>query len=97
MTMSCVVPALASLSSWEKVREMRGHIIRVENLFDGHVTNALVDMYAKCGALLLARRLFHQITEKDLISWTVMNLMIVGYGMHGHGGEEINAFQGDER
>ena len=90
VTLACVLPAAASLSSLEKGREMHGRILRAENLLDGHVINALVDMYAKCGALLLARRLFDQITEKDLISWTVM---IAGYGMHGHGGEAINAFK----
>ena len=63
MTMSCVLPAAASLSSLEKGREMHGHVIRAEYLLDGHVTNALVDMYAKCGALLLACRLFDQITD----------------------------------
>ncbi|GAA0186967.1 hypothetical protein LIER_34255 [Lithospermum erythrorhizon] len=40
------------------------------------LTNALIDMYAKCGDLITARMLFDGIDEKDLISW---NVMIGGY------------------
>ncbi|ONK80456.1 uncharacterized protein A4U43_C01F17900 [Asparagus officinalis] len=90
VTMACVLPAVASLSSLDKGREMHAQILRAEDLSDLHVSNALVDMYAKCGALSFARKIFDRIIDKDLISWTVM---IAGYGMHGHGREAINAFK----
>lgn len=90
VTMASVLPASASLSSLEKGREMHGHILRAGYSLDGHVGNALVDMYAKCGALSIARLLFDRIPRKDLISWTVM---ITGYGMHGRGGDAIGVFK----
>ncbi|AES91463.1 putative tetratricopeptide-like helical domain, DYW domain-containing protein [Medicago truncatula] len=40
------------------------------------LTNALIDMYCKCGETDIARELFDGIEEKDVISW---NTMIGGY------------------
>jgi pentatricopeptide repeat protein len=40
------------------------------------LTNALIDMYSKCGEIDTARELFDGIEEKDVISW---NTMIGGY------------------
>ncbi|XP_038722471.1 pentatricopeptide repeat-containing protein DOT4, chloroplastic [Tripterygium wilfordii] len=88
-TMSCILPACASIAALERGREIHCYILRNGLDSDQHVANALVDMYAKCGALVLARSLFDVIPTKDLISWTVM---IAGYGMHGWGKEAICAF-----
>ncbi|XP_019098322.1 PREDICTED: pentatricopeptide repeat-containing protein DOT4, chloroplastic-like [Camelina sativa] len=88
-TVACVLPACASLSAFDKGREIHGYIMRNGYFSDRHVANSLVDMYAKCGALLLARMLFDDIASKDLVSWTVM---IAGYGMHGFGKEAIALF-----
>lgn len=38
--------------------------------------NAMIDMYAKCGDLKMARNLFDSLQERDLVSW---NVMIGGY------------------
>ncbi|VVB12553.1 unnamed protein product [Arabis nemorensis] len=88
-TVACVLPACASLSAFDKGREIHGYIMRNRYFSDRHIANSLVDMYAKCGALLLARLLFDEIASKDLVSWTVM---IAGYGMHGFGKEAIALF-----
>ncbi|XP_027346576.1 pentatricopeptide repeat-containing protein DOT4, chloroplastic [Abrus precatorius] len=90
ITMACVLPACAGLAALEKGREIHGHILRKGYFSDLHVACALVDMYVKCGLLLLARQLFDMISKKDLILWTVM---IAGYGMHGFGKEAISIFQ----
>ncbi|XP_068664677.1 pentatricopeptide repeat-containing protein DOT4, chloroplastic [Aristolochia californica] len=89
VTVASVLPACASLSTLEKGREIHGHILRNGFFSHCYVANALVDMYAKCGALVLARLLFDHIQTKDLVSWTVM---IAGYGMHGHGRDAILLF-----
>lgn len=69
---------------------MYEHVLRSTNLLDSHVTNDLVDMYAKCCALLLADRMFDQIAKKELVSWFVM---IAGYGMHEHGKGAMDPFK----
>lgn len=77
--MACLLPAVR-LSCLERGREIHAYVIRAGFVRNHQVMNALVDMYVKCGALLLACVLFDRIYEKDLVTWTVM---IAGYGMHG--------------
>ncbi|XP_022852233.1 pentatricopeptide repeat-containing protein At4g30700-like [Olea europaea var. sylvestris] len=47
-----------------------------------YVATALIDMYAKCGSIKEARRLFDMTRDKNVVTW---NAMISGYGLHGHG------------
>ncbi|KAG9439260.1 hypothetical protein H6P81_019425 [Aristolochia fimbriata] len=48
------------------------------NLFLG---NALSDMYAKCGAIEEAKRVFHAMCERDVITWSII---VNGLAMHGY-------------
>jgi len=46
-------------------------------------------MYAKCGKLNFAERVFRDGSSKDVILW---NSMISGYGMHGQGHEALAVY-----
>ncbi|KAL5717197.1 hypothetical protein ACHQM5_010252 [Ranunculus cassubicifolius] len=59
----------------------------MENVFVG---NALIDMFAKCGSLDCARRVFYKMYRRDVTTW---NSMIVGLGVHGRGDEAISFFK----
>ncbi|KAL3812826.1 hypothetical protein ACJIZ3_014094 [Penstemon smallii] len=73
---------LSVLSACAHLGEIRiGNWVRSwieENGLDANLRllNAMIDMYAKCGDLNIARSLFDGIQEKDIISW---NVMIGGY------------------
>lgn len=55
------------------------------------VCNAGIDMYCKCGFVDKAYDLFGSMRcEKSIITW---NTMIMGFGMHGHGGEAIKLLE----
>lgn len=57
---------------------------------DTFVLNALVDMYAKCGDIVRARKVFDKIVHKDLVSW---NSMLMGYNRHGLLLETLDIFR----
>ncbi|KAF5199413.1 Pentatricopeptide repeat-containing protein [Thalictrum thalictroides] len=44
------------------------------------IGNALVDMFAKCGKIENASRIFSDLKKKNLLTWTIM---ISGWAMHG--------------
>ncbi|KAK4279412.1 hypothetical protein QN277_011198 [Acacia crassicarpa] len=53
------------------------------------VSNALIDMYAKCGCLEAAFDVFNGIGKKDVVSW---NAMLQGLAVHGHGKKALELF-----
>lgn len=55
------------------------------------VINALIDMYAKCKSLEVARAMFDEICPKDrdVVTWTVM---IGGYAQHGDANHALQLF-----
>ncbi|PON55451.1 DYW domain containing protein [Parasponia andersonii] len=55
---------------------------------------ALVDMYAKCGDIDGAHRLFIEATDRDLCMW---NAMMAGFAMHGCGNEALKLVEEMER
>lgn len=60
-------------------QEIHRRIIRHGLGNDVFVLNGLVDMYAKCGDIVKARKVFDNIVCKDLVSW---NSMLTGYVRH---------------
>ncbi|PHT35270.1 hypothetical protein CQW23_27070 [Capsicum baccatum] len=56
----------------------------------GNVGTALIDMYAKCGCVDEARRVFDEMTEKDVYAWTAM---ISGLASHGLCEEAMERFE----
>ncbi|XP_021278011.1 pentatricopeptide repeat-containing protein At3g16610-like [Herrania umbratica] len=51
--------------------------------------NAFITMYARCGSMQSAERIFKTLPRRNIISW---NAIIAGYGMHGRGSDAILAF-----
>ncbi|CBI35164.3 unnamed protein product, partial [Vitis vinifera] len=79
-----------------------------ENIFPNEITmlnkervevdcilnTALVDMYAKCGDINAAGRLFIEAISRDICMW---NAIITGFAMHGYGEEALDIFAEMER
>lgn len=90
VTMVSVLQACAALSALGQGKVLHAYILRKGLNSIISVVNALVTMYAKCGSLEAACRVFHRMSRKDIVSW---NSMISGYGIHGFGREAIQLFE----
>ncbi|KAL1371039.1 hypothetical protein HN51_001265 [Arachis hypogaea] len=53
------------------------------------LSTCLLTMYAKCGAMDLARDVFNKMPVKSIVSW---NSMIMAYGLHGSGDKALELF-----
>ncbi|KAJ1272404.1 hypothetical protein BS78_06G199600 [Paspalum vaginatum] len=66
-----------------------GRTVKIGFILDTSVANTVITMYAKCGRILEARKVFDFLNVKDLVSW---NAMITGYSQHGMGKQAIEIF-----
>lgn len=85
-----IVRACSGLVALEQGKQIHVDIIKGAFRSDMILQNALIDMYAKCGIMEDANRVFCKMSERNLISWTTT---IVAYGRHGHGKEALQLFQ----
>jgi pentatricopeptide repeat protein len=90
ITLVGVLNACASVLVIEEGRSAHEQIIENGWDLDVFVGNSLVDMYAKCGSMEDACRVFNKLPSHDVVSW---NALLGGYAMHGHGKEVLKNFE----
>ncbi|XP_055802703.1 pentatricopeptide repeat-containing protein At2g02750 [Solanum dulcamara] len=90
-SITSLLTACSSLSSFRFGQEIHGYTFRMENIIDEFIFTAIVDMYMKCGQFPLARKVFDQLEVKydDPAVW---NVMISGYGRNGEGEAAFEIF-----
>ncbi|XP_057812166.1 pentatricopeptide repeat-containing protein At4g21300 [Salvia miltiorrhiza] len=81
VSISAALSACASLSSLRHGKELHGFMVRGGFDLDLFASSALIDVYAKCGNLELAQRVFDVMESRNEVSW---NSIIAAYGNHGH-------------
>lgn len=64
--------AMPCVASGEEADELYELIVRQGLDSDLSIRNAMVGMLARCGRTQFARKVFDEISEKDLVSWTSM-------------------------
>jgi pentatricopeptide repeat protein len=67
-----VLNACASLGALEEGRCVHKQIVESGCESDVFVSSSLVDMYAKCGSMEDAARVFNKMTSRDVVSWRAM-------------------------
>ncbi|KAJ3708743.1 hypothetical protein LUZ61_012448 [Rhynchospora tenuis] len=83
-----ILPACASLKALRQAREIHGYAIRtglLENIFVG---NSLIDVYAKCGTMRVACKVFESMERRDTVSF---NAMVTGFSQNGMFDEALGA------
>lgn len=87
-----VLSACAQLGELDKGTAAHGFICKAivdyhEDLFIG---TGMVDMYSKCGSLSNASKVFEEMTQRNVLAWTVMT---AGLAMHGKGQEALRMLE----
>lgn len=80
VTYLSVIQACSNSGYLEKGKWIHHKLITTCLQDDTYINTALLDMYAKCGDLYMARAIFDTMSERTVVSWSAM---IGGYGMHG--------------
>ncbi|GFP88515.1 putative pentatricopeptide repeat-containing protein at3g15130 [Phtheirospermum japonicum] len=79
-TLATGINACANLASLYEGEKIQGLMVKLGDEVDVCVNNALLDMYAKCGCMDGALRVFRSMGERSVVSWTTM---IMGYAQNG--------------
>ncbi|XP_072977686.1 pentatricopeptide repeat-containing protein At4g14820 [Typha angustifolia] len=89
ITMLSVISACANLGALDQAKW-------IQNFVDKHgfhgilsISNALIDMFSKCGSLAHACKIFYEMPQRNVITWTSM---ITGFAMHGDGKSALALF-----
>ncbi|RCV09471.1 hypothetical protein SETIT_2G031700v2 [Setaria italica] len=94
-TMVSVLTACAEIGALALGRRVHVYLAKVGLVGNSHVGNALIDLYAKCGGVDDARRVFEEMgAGRTVVSWTSL---IVGLAVNGFGKEALELFSVMER
>nr|XP_043612273.1 pentatricopeptide repeat-containing protein At4g21065-like [Erigeron canadensis] len=90
ITMVAVLSACSDLGALELGNWIERSVEREKISKTMQLCNALIDMFAKCGDVDKALRLFRSLDRATIVSWTSV---IVGMAMHGRGLEAASLFE----
>jgi pentatricopeptide repeat protein len=85
-----VLNACASVFALEEAKRVHEQIIQSRCESNVFVRSSLVDMYAKCGSMVDASRVFNNLPSQDVVSW---NAMILGHVKFGQAQKALQLFQ----
>nr|BAJ53262.1 JMS10C05.5 [Jatropha curcas] len=90
VTFSRLLSLSANHSTLGRGRCYHAYAIKTGFEADLSVANAVITMYAKCGSIEEAHRMFNVMNDHDSISW---NAMISAYALHGQGAKVLLLFE----
>ncbi|KAL4202818.1 hypothetical protein AMTRI_Chr02g223080 [Amborella trichopoda] len=94
VTMVSVLSACATAGALDVGKWVHAYIDKNELRCDVFLGTSLVDMYAKCGCIDMALRVFREMPHKNVFTW---NAMISGLSLHGHGEDALSLFAAMEK
>ncbi|XP_047333349.1 pentatricopeptide repeat-containing protein At4g21065 isoform X2 [Impatiens glandulifera] len=89
-----LLTACAELWALGLGKRVHVYMLKVGLVKNSHASNALLDLYAKCGSIREAKCVFGEIKNKCVVSW---NSLIVGLATNGFGHEALGFFKELER
>ncbi|XP_074275431.1 pentatricopeptide repeat-containing protein At4g21065-like [Silene latifolia] len=76
-----VLKACGKLKDAQIGKQVHGLVLKVGFRCDKYVWNSLIHLYGKCGVLGDARKVFDEMSERDVVSWTSLIDGFVDNGM----------------
>ena len=68
-TFSSILKACSSIAAFNEGKLIHADVLKSGYESDVYVASALIDMFANCGSLVDARRLFDRLSSKDVVIW----------------------------
>ncbi|CAO2814196.1 unnamed protein product [Amaranthus hypochondriacus] len=78
-TFPFVLKACSCLGAIECGQMIHKHVVQLGFASDVYVSTALIDLYAKCGDMTRAEKVFYGMKCRDIVAW---NAMITGFAVH---------------
>ncbi|GAB2284681.1 hypothetical protein Dimus_019133 [Dionaea muscipula] len=88
-SLSTILKACGSLAMLLLGNQLHSLAMKVGSVSNVFVASALIDMYANCGSVDEARRVFDQTDKRNSVLWTSM---VSGYARSGRGSEGLELF-----
>ncbi|KAK9058209.1 hypothetical protein SSX86_023049 [Deinandra increscens subsp. villosa] len=89
-TILCVLPLCSILGAKRQGKEIHGCVLKSGFESNVPISNALIEMYSKCGNLGNSLSVFEHMKIRDVVTWTAL---IYAYGIYGHGMMAITSFE----
>ncbi|THU50865.1 hypothetical protein C4D60_Mb06t24860 [Musa balbisiana] len=89
VTLGLVLNLCAGMSDLDRGKQVHGFSYRHNSGSNLFFSNALIDMYSKCGCLRNAEVCFRMVSRRDTVSW---NSLISGYARYCRSEEALVAF-----
>lgn len=89
MTLASAISACSQLGDLKFGSWIESFIHETGIQMDDFLATSLIDLYAKCGSIDKAHKLFHGLKKKDLVAYTAM---ILGCGINGRANDAIKLF-----
>lgn len=88
-TLVSILPAFAQVADIQAGYWIHCYIVKTGMKLDASIGCGLISLYSNCGYISIARAVFDQISERNIMVW---NAIIRCYGMHGHAQEAFSMF-----
>lgn len=89
-TYSSIFMACASIGALEQGKWIHAHMIKSGLKLIAFIGNTLLDMYAKSGSIVDAKKVFDRLVKRDVVSW---NSILGACAQHGRGKETVVRFE----
>ncbi|KAI6671552.1 hypothetical protein NL676_006437 [Syzygium grande] len=88
-TLVGILPACAQAAAIHLGFWIHAYIMKSGMEVNAFLASGLISIYGNCGHVKIARDVFDQVCDKNIVVW---NAMIRCYGMHGHSDEALDMF-----